>query len=395
MASSVDRSEIAFFDLETTIPTRPGEAHAILEFGSILVCPERLIELDSFDTLVRPHDRSLISDSFVRSNGITADAVFSAPSFSDIADRVYDILHGRVWAGHNILRFDCVRLREAYAQINRPPPEPKGTIDSLALLTQRFGRRAGDMKMDSLAAYFELGEQRHRSLADVRMNFEVVKCCATVLFLESINPREQIQFPVESDNAIPYNEVSMASITIVSVSPYFHRFHKIQIHHKDIPLQIRCDSMRIRFGLSTKYLDHAGRPRLSFVVDANSPNLCDLLDACDNITKRFIGFDCNSEWRPLVNRMFYDSPTIRLNLRTEHGDSRGWMTEIYQKESSSSSSSSLSIPQLVSNSSYDVAELDWLFCPGGFVDANLCLEPYNYPGNAGIRLVAKKLIVHY
>ncbi|CAI9281450.1 unnamed protein product [Lactuca saligna] len=212
---------------------------------------------------------------------------------------------------------------------------------------------------------------------------------------ESINPREQIQFLVESDNAIPYNEVSMASITIVSVSPYFHRFHKIQILHKDIPLQIRCDSMRIRFGLSTKYLDHAGRPLLSFVVDANSPNLCDLLDACDNITKRFIGFDCNSEWRPLVNRMFYDSPTIRLNLRTEHGDSRGWMTEIYQKESSSSSSSSLSIPQLVSNSSYDVAELDWLFCPGGFVDANLCLEPYNYPGNAGIRLVAKKLIVHY
>lgn len=28
-----------------------------------------------------------------------------------------------------------------------PAPEPKGTIDSLALLTQRFGRRAGDMKV--------------------------------------------------------------------------------------------------------------------------------------------------------------------------------------------------------------------------------------------------------
>lgn len=53
----------------------------------------------------------------------------------------------RIWAGHNILKFDCPRIREAFAGINRPAPEPKGTIDSLALLTQRFGRRAGDMKV--------------------------------------------------------------------------------------------------------------------------------------------------------------------------------------------------------------------------------------------------------
>lgn len=59
----------------------------------------------------------------------------------------YYHLTGRLWAGHNILRFDCVRLREAYAHINRPPPEPKGAIDTLLLLTQRFGRRAGDMKV--------------------------------------------------------------------------------------------------------------------------------------------------------------------------------------------------------------------------------------------------------
>lgn len=56
-------------------------------------------------------------------------------------------LLGRIWAGHNIVRFDCARIREAFAEINRPPPLSKGTIDSLALLTQNFGRRAGDMKV--------------------------------------------------------------------------------------------------------------------------------------------------------------------------------------------------------------------------------------------------------
>jgi len=60
------------------------------------------------------------------------------------------VIVGRIWAGHNILKFDCPRIREAFAEIGRDPPEPKGTIDSLALLTQRFGRRAGDMKVTIL-----------------------------------------------------------------------------------------------------------------------------------------------------------------------------------------------------------------------------------------------------
>ncbi|KAK6791944.1 hypothetical protein RDI58_011025 [Solanum bulbocastanum] len=44
------------------------------------------------------------------------------------------------------------------------------------------------MKMASLAAYFDLGEQKHRSLDDVRMNLEVLKHCGAVLFLESSLP---------------------------------------------------------------------------------------------------------------------------------------------------------------------------------------------------------------
>lgn len=60
---------------------------------------------------------------------------------------------GRVWAGHNILRFDCPRIREAFLKIGKSPPEPKGTIDTLPLLTQKFGRRAGNMKVQNLIKY--------------------------------------------------------------------------------------------------------------------------------------------------------------------------------------------------------------------------------------------------
>ncbi|KAM0004311.1 putative ribonuclease H-like superfamily, exonuclease, RNase T/DNA polymerase III [Helianthus debilis subsp. tardiflorus] len=469
-STEFDRSEIVFFDLETTIPTRTGQPYAILEYGSILVCPKKLTELDSYDTLVRPLDLSLITAASIRSNGITADQVVSCPTFSEIADKVYDILHGRIWAGHNILRFDCVRLREAYAQINRQPQVPKGTIDTLVLLTQRFGRRAGDMKMATLAAYFGLGQQSHRSLGDVRMNFEVVKRCATVLFLESSQQQETqnnwasmntspinsynrrstldvthpniIPFsstetppnPVESGNAQPglfhtgpsvdrmetetlqsneamveesstttlsnafsnHNEfidpdsVSMASIT-VTVAPFVNGPHRIQILHRNIPMHIHCDAMRIRFGLSPQFVDHAGNPRLNFVVDASSSSLCNILEACDDVAKRFVDFNGNSQWRPVVTRKtgFYNSPTIRLHIPTVAEDATRWnTTEIYYKNSSS-------IPctqQLLLVSS--VAELNSLLLPGSLVDAYFSLDPYNYQQNAGIRLVAKKLIIH-
>lgn len=89
-----DRSEIAFFDVETTIPFRAGQGYAILEFGSILVCPKKLVELRNYSVLVRPANLNLITPRSVKCNGIKREDVESALTFADIADTVYDILHG-------------------------------------------------------------------------------------------------------------------------------------------------------------------------------------------------------------------------------------------------------------------------------------------------------------
>ncbi|RDX92728.1 Protein NEN4 [Mucuna pruriens] len=180
--------EIIFFDLETTVPKRGGERFWVLEFGAIVVTPHKLSEIESYTTLIRPKDLSVVPVKSSRSDGITRKAVENAPSFEDVADRIFSILNGRVWAGHNIQRFDCVRIKEAFDDINRAAPVPIGIIDSLGILTDKFGRRAGNMKMATLASYFGLGQQKHRSLDDVRMNLEVLKNCATVLFLESSLP---------------------------------------------------------------------------------------------------------------------------------------------------------------------------------------------------------------
>ncbi|PQQ05744.1 protein NEN1 [Prunus yedoensis var. nudiflora] len=401
VSRSEDRFEIAFFDVETTVPTRPGQGFTILEFGSILVCPRKLVELESYSTLVRPADLSSISSLSVRCNGITRDAVVSSPTFQEIADTVYDILHGRIWAGHNILRFDCARIREAFAHIGRPAPEPKGTIDSLALLTQRFGRRAGNMKMATLATYFGLGQQTHRSLDDVRMNLEVLKYCATVLFLESSLPDIFTENSWVSPNATtrsrsngkssaekrgqpdPFDmgplsievqkELNQPDTTMVevpapetpnssspaaasescsssvgflqpdevfipsicaSLAPLYRGSQRIKLLHKDVTLQLCCRHMKLRFGINTKFFDHAGRPRLNIVADA-SPNLCEVLDACDAIAQKLsVDSGSNSEWRPVVIRKegFYNYATVRLHIQTAVcGDIAIYATEIYQK----------------------------------------------------------------
>ncbi|KAI3927384.1 hypothetical protein MKX01_027615 [Papaver californicum] len=485
-----ERSEIVFFDVETTIPFRAGQGFALLEFGAILVCPQKLVELESYSTLIKPNDLFAVSASSVKCNGITRDAVSVAPTFLDVADQVYDILHGRVWAGHNILRFDCARIREAFADIGRSPPEPKGTIDSLVLLTQKFGRRAGNMKMATLATYFGLGQQTHRSLDDVRMNLEVLKYCATVLFLESSLPEklanssispstrsrsngkaspegrtfntgcrssvlvpmshtspligniqaeplnlveknltnpdpfnmsllidQVIAAPLQQDatmveksdlpdhkmfsNGIPSEGCSGYAgflepdeISLAFIKASFYQLHrgtqKIQLLHKDILLQLCCSKLRVRFGVSSKFLDSAGRPRLNIVLDG-SPSLCKVLDDCDHHAQKLcVESGSNSEWRPVVIRKnsFLNSPTVRLHIPTvTNGDIAIYATEIYHKEAAGN-------PQRIVFGKFDATELDSLFTPVTFVDAFFSLDVYDYQQSAGIRLVAKKLIIH-
>ncbi|KAK4485666.1 hypothetical protein RD792_008309 [Penstemon davidsonii] len=377
-----DRSEIVFFDVERR---RTGQGFAILEFGAILVCPKKLVELRNYSTLVRPADPSLLSD---RSIGITKDAVVSAPPFAYIADAVYDLLHGRIWAGHNILRFDSACIREAFAEINRTPPEPKGIIDSLALLTQRFGSRAGDMKLSAYGFLFSNISIIHfRSLDDVRMNLEVLKYCATVLFLESSLP----DIFTDTNGCIEFLEpedVSLRSISVALV-PIYRGTQRIQIWHKSSPLQLLCRNLKVRFGISTKYVDDAGLPRSNIVLNA-PPSLEKILDEIDGRAQKLsLESGSSSEWRPVVTRKadFINYPTVRLELPTvADGDMIKWETEIYKEDASAT--------HMLVCSRFDEIELESIFTPGNLVNACFSLDSYDYQQKAGILLVAKKLIIH-
>jgi len=114
--------------------------------------------------------------------------VAGAPSFSEVAGRIFRALDGRIWVGHNIDAFDVPRLKENFASVGMRPPRPAGVIDTLTLLRGTLGNRAGNLKMVTLGSYFGEGEEEHRALADARMTLNVLRSAGAVLFLEEAEP---------------------------------------------------------------------------------------------------------------------------------------------------------------------------------------------------------------
>ncbi|KAJ9537551.1 hypothetical protein OSB04_030284 [Centaurea solstitialis] len=89
-------NEIVFFDLETNVPRKAGQKFWVLEFGAMVVCPRKLVELESYCTLIRPGDLTAVGVKSGRVHGITRGAVLEAPTFEEVADKIFGILNGRI-----------------------------------------------------------------------------------------------------------------------------------------------------------------------------------------------------------------------------------------------------------------------------------------------------------
>ena len=88
-------ARIVFYDLETTIPLKKGDQAQILEFAAVTLSIQGLAEVDSFATFVRPITLAAVSQRSTKVNGITVQDVENAPTFADVADRIFSILDGQ------------------------------------------------------------------------------------------------------------------------------------------------------------------------------------------------------------------------------------------------------------------------------------------------------------
>ncbi len=158
-------NEIVFFDLETTVP--PAD---IIEFASITLDGFSLLETGRFSQLIYSE---LITQRSTRINHITEKMVDDAPSFSRVADQIYEIMDNKIWAGHNIKSFDIPVLFRKFEQVGFKAPKPILVFDTLWFLKKHFLSPEGH-SLATLGRMLGLGEEDHRALSDVEMNINVL-----------------------------------------------------------------------------------------------------------------------------------------------------------------------------------------------------------------------------
>nr|CAB3500223.1 unnamed protein product [Digitaria exilis] len=388
-AAEVVEDEIAFFDVETSVlPNRC----ALLEFGAVVVCPRRLVEVSCYSTLVRP---AVPASTTARCNGITRDTVARAPPFRDVADDIYRVLHAgklgklfwsreakaqeasprKVHTIENLIEGAITRT-----QANGTPPELSKP--------EAYSRSPNSLKRKWTVSPVDgatIDGHNHDPARD-RASGELVVFHGDKMMLETATQMDA--GPSGYSGFLEPDDVSTWYIKIsVRVA---HQFGpRTVIQHKGAPLQLCCAGLRVRFGVVPRFFDTAGRPKLNIVVDIPE-NLTKILGFCDSFAQWSSPEGCsNSEWIPLIKSYGNSNcPTVRLNIPIiGYGENAAYTTHMYQKGRNGD------ISELIFRK-VDAAELDSLL-RGNKVDAFFSLEIFDYRQTAGIRLVAKRLDVHF
>lgn len=155
-------------DVETT-GTR-GHGDRIMEIGIVHV--QGGVATTAMDVLVNP--QCPVSPWSTRITGIRWEMLHEAPTFGDIADRVWEALEGCVFVAHNA-RFDWRflnrELKRATGRTLRPNTQRLCTVKLARRLLTHLMRR----NLDSLAWHYEVPiVGRHRAGGDARATAQVL-----------------------------------------------------------------------------------------------------------------------------------------------------------------------------------------------------------------------------
>lgn len=86
-----------------------------------------------------------VSKKSIEANGITKKVssviltcslkmLKDAPTLEEVADRIYSLMHQRIWCGHNIKTFDNKHLTAMFTRLSREAPKPAGIIGNFILV---------------------------------------------------------------------------------------------------------------------------------------------------------------------------------------------------------------------------------------------------------------------
>ncbi len=157
---------IAFFDLEATGTDVAKDR--IIEIFILKVFPDGTEQ--TFHSLVNPQQP--LKKEVIELTGLTDEQLAQAPTFDEIADRVYDFIKDCDLAGFNSNRFDVPLLVEEFLRVGiNFDPSTRNMVD-VQVIYHKMERR------DLSAAYkFYCGKElkeAHSAEADTRATYEIL-----------------------------------------------------------------------------------------------------------------------------------------------------------------------------------------------------------------------------
>lgn len=156
----------AVTDIETT--GGYASANGITEIAVYIYDGQQIV--DSFETLVNPHQSI---PRFVQSlTGITDDMVQLAPSFEEIAPKLYELFQGKVFVAHNV-NFD-------YSFVSHQLQQAGYHLNCKKLCTVRYTRKIfpklASYSLGNLCRHFEIPlYNRHRAAGDANATVKLLE----------------------------------------------------------------------------------------------------------------------------------------------------------------------------------------------------------------------------
>ncbi len=159
--------DVVVFDFETT--GLDYHLDEIIEIGAIRYRAWK--EVARFETLVKP--QQILSSRITEITGLKSSDLEAAPTISEVMPKFLDFFESSLLLAHNA-DFDLAFLSNAAARLGHELDFP--CFCSLRLARELLPNLESK-NLDTLAEFFGLGfEARHRSIGDVKVTAEVVKC---------------------------------------------------------------------------------------------------------------------------------------------------------------------------------------------------------------------------
>lgn len=127
-----------------------------------------------FTTKIRPVRMDTADEEALRINGYNESKWKNAPTFEQVADKIFSSLDQSVMLGHNVA-FDRRFVDEAFRKAGKKPPRmPHRMIDTSTLIYEHLGWES--FSLVKVAQFLDVDEKMpHTAYADATMTLAVAK----------------------------------------------------------------------------------------------------------------------------------------------------------------------------------------------------------------------------